>query len=199
LQALEDRDGVAWTHLHDRLLPGARAPRGQAAPLGLGLDRGGAHLDDLDVEERLDRLADLRLVRVGMDAEGVLVVGGEHVAFLPHDGADDDLAVVHYSSASSLASAASAGSAFSPLARAVSSFSASSEISSEAAPTRPATPQSLEGSTETRRRVRKESATSAWSSLRTTSTEPPPAHSAINSWGFLVDGSSKGDGSRMAI
>src|SRR4029453_5775596 len=115
LQALEDRDGVAWTHLHDRLLPAARAPRGKAAPLGLGLHRGGAHLDDLDVEERLDRLAGLRLVRVGMDAEGVLVVGGEHVALLAHDGADDDLAVVHYSSPSSPASAAAAESLFSSL------------------------------------------------------------------------------------
>src|SRR4029453_13248274 len=106
----------------------------------LGLHRSGAPLDNLDVEERLDRLADLGLVRVGMDAEGVLVVGGEHVALLAHDGANDDLAGVHYSVPPS-----SAAVAFSPLARLVSSSSASSEISSEAAPMRSATPQLVEG------------------------------------------------------
>src|SRR5262249_33862266 len=107
LQALEDRDRVARAHLHDRLLPRSRAAGGQAAALGLGLDRCGADLDDLDVEERLDGLADLRLVRLRVHAERVLVVGGEHVALLADDGTDDDLRVVHYSSASSASSSGS--------------------------------------------------------------------------------------------
>ena len=65
-------------------------------------------------------------MRVGVDAEGVLVVGGEHVALLADDRADDDLAGVHYSVASSSAAAGSrrrAASSFSPLARLVSSSS----------------------------------------------------------------------------
>src|SRR4051812_28281913 len=95
LQALEDRDLVARAHLHDRLLPRPRAAGGQPAALGLGLDRGGPHLDDAHVEELLDRLADLRLVRVRVDAERVLVVRGEHVALLADDRADDDLARMH--------------------------------------------------------------------------------------------------------
>src|SRR3954451_14739797 len=95
LQALEDRDLVARAHLHDGLLPRPRAPGGQPAALGLGLDRGRAHLHHADVEEVLDRLADLRLVRVRVDAEGVFVVGREHVALLAHDRPDDGLARVH--------------------------------------------------------------------------------------------------------
>src|SRR2546421_11910779 len=47
LEAREDRDGVALAHLHDRLLPRAGPARRVAAPLGLGLDRCGAHVDDL--------------------------------------------------------------------------------------------------------------------------------------------------------
>src|SRR5262249_52316546 len=91
LQTLEDRDRVARAYLHDGLLPRPGAPRGEAAALGLGLDRRGADLDDLDVEERLHRLADLRLVRVRVHAERVLVVRGEHVALLADDRADHDL------------------------------------------------------------------------------------------------------------
>src|SRR3954463_5292994 len=95
LQALEDRDLVARAHLHDRLLPRPRAAGGETAALGLGLDRGGPHFDDAHVEELLDRLADLRLVRVRVDAERVLVVRGEHVALLADDRSDDDLARMH--------------------------------------------------------------------------------------------------------
>src|SRR4051812_34953801 len=58
VEALEDRDGLTRGHLHDRLLPRARAPRGLATPLGLGLDRHRVHADDVDVEERLHGLAD---------------------------------------------------------------------------------------------------------------------------------------------
>src|SRR4051794_18910115 len=64
LEALEDRDGVAGPDLDDGLFPGARAAVDGAAALGLGLDAHRVHGDDRDVEECLDRLADLRLVRI---------------------------------------------------------------------------------------------------------------------------------------
>src|SRR4051795_2989239 len=79
LQALEDRDGLARRHLDDRLLPRPRAARRVAAALGLGLHRHRVDLDDVDVEERLDGLADLGLVGVRVDPERVLVGRREHV------------------------------------------------------------------------------------------------------------------------
>src|SRR4029079_7831708 len=73
LQSGEDRDLVLRPHLHDGLLPRARAPGGPAAALGLGLDRDGADVEHLDVgEELLDGLADLGLVRLLVHAERVL-------------------------------------------------------------------------------------------------------------------------------
>src|ERR671915_1488051 len=95
LQALEDRDRVARADLHDGLLPGARAPGGEPAALRLGGHRRRADFDDADVEELLDRLLDLRLVGVRVDAERVLARGRQHVRLLRDDGADDHLAGVH--------------------------------------------------------------------------------------------------------
>src|ERR687895_2142365 len=95
LQALEDRDRLALADLHDGLLPGARAPGGEPAALRLGRHRRRADLDDADVEELLDRLLDLRLVGIRMDAERVLARRRQHVRLLRDDGADDDLAGVH--------------------------------------------------------------------------------------------------------
>src|SRR3954449_2852896 len=115
LEALEDRDRVAGAHLDDRLLPRPRAAGGEPAALGLGLDGHRAHVDHAHVEERLDGLADLRLVRLGVHAERVLVGRGEHVALLADDGADDHLRRLHYSLA--------------PFARAVSASSAPCEAS----------------------------------------------------------------------
>src|SRR3954462_3821760 len=80
LQSGEDRDLVVRPHLHDRLLPRPGAAGGPAAALGLGLHRHGAHVEHLDLgEELLDGLADLGLVRLGMDAERVLARRREHV------------------------------------------------------------------------------------------------------------------------
>src|SRR6201999_3101670 len=93
---LEDRDRVALAHLHDGLLPGPRAARVDAAPLGLGLHRHGAYGDDPDVEELFDGLADLGLVRLVVDAEGVLAGLGQDVGLLRDDRTDDELAGVHY-------------------------------------------------------------------------------------------------------
>src|SRR5215207_3233252 len=95
LEALEDRDGLAGTHLYHGLLPGPRAARGDAAALGLGGHLGGAHVDDVHVEQRLDGLLDLRLVRLVVYAERVLLGGRQDIGLLGDDRADDDLAVVH--------------------------------------------------------------------------------------------------------
>src|SRR5262245_55084702 len=92
----EDGDALALADLHDGLLPRARAPAGVGATLGLGLDRQRPHVHYVDVEQRLHRLADLRLVRVGMDAEGVHVRRRQHVALLGYHRADDDLRVLHH-------------------------------------------------------------------------------------------------------
>src|SRR5918994_3288358 len=96
LQALEDRDRLARANLHDRLLPLARAAGGEPAALRLRRDGGRTHLDDVDVEQRLDGLPDLRLVRVLVDAERVPVGRREDVGLLGHDGPDDHLARIHH-------------------------------------------------------------------------------------------------------
>src|SRR3954454_24112563 len=100
LEALEDRDGLAGTHLDHGLLPRPGAAGGDAATLGLGGDLGGADLDDVNVEQCLDGLLDLRLVRLVVHAERVLVGGRQDVALLGDDRADYHLAVVHVSSPS---------------------------------------------------------------------------------------------------
>ena len=92
-------------------------------------------------------------MRVGVDAERVLVGRGEHVALLADDRADDDLAGVHQA-ASLLARVGC-----SPLARAVSASSASWRRARRAAPTRSATPTSVGGQHRRRAsRLRKDSA-----------------------------------------
>src|SRR5205823_2501253 len=67
------------------------------------------------VEELLDGLADLGLVRVRVDAEAVLALGDHRVRLLGHDRRLQDLADVHYAalpwtsgSAASLTSSARA-------------------------------------------------------------------------------------------
>src|SRR5690242_10662830 len=160
LEALEDRDGLAGTHLDNGLLPGPGATGGDAAALGLGGDLGGAHLDDVNVEQRLDGLLDLRLVRLVVHAERVLVGGRQDVALLRDDRADDHLAVVHQAFASLRA-------------RAVSLSSAPCERTSVAAPTRSATPTSSTCRTWTRERLRNDLAAVSSSSASATSTDPP--------------------------
>src|SRR3954447_16524616 len=184
-EALEDRDRVALAHLDDGLLPLARASRGPAAALGLGLHRHRAHLDHVDAEELLDGLADLRLVRLVVDAERVLVRRRQDVALLGDDRADDDLGGFHQS--------------LPPAARAVSSFSASSEASTALARTRSATPTSEDGRTLTRSRLRNERATVACSSARTTRTPLGWPQSETRAAACLADGvSANGVGSSTA-
>src|SRR3954447_22446821 len=179
LQALEDRDRLALAHLHDGLLPLARAPRGVAAALGLGRDRGRADVDHADVEELLDRLLDLGLVRVRVDPERVLADRRQRVGLLGDDRLDDDLAGVHQATASFF------------LARAVTASSASDENTTEPAPIRSATPTSSEASTFTPARLRNDLKTAASSAPVTTMSTEPPRRSAISSAACLVDGASK--------
>src|SRR5436309_766987 len=92
LSPLEDLDRLARADLHDRLLPAWPAPAGHAAALRLRPDLEDVDALDVDVEQLLDRLADLSLVRVGMDAERILVAGLDLlVALLRDDGCEQDL------------------------------------------------------------------------------------------------------------
>src|SRR5687767_4342473 len=89
---LEDLDAVAGPELDDGLLPARLPPACPAAALGLRLHLHDVHGHDLDVEEILDGLPDLRLVRARVHAEGVLVVLDQAVALLGDDRGEDDLA-----------------------------------------------------------------------------------------------------------
>src|SRR4051794_37404734 len=145
LETLEDRDRVTLAHLHDRLLPGARAAAGVAAALRLRGDLGRAHSEHGHAEQLLDGLLDLRLVRVGVDAERVLVGRRQHVGLLGDDGTDDHLGRVHQAD-TSLVPADEVGWVSRLLrstgffARSVSALSAISESTSVACPTTSATP-----------------------------------------------------------
>src|SRR5205085_2100596 len=78
--------------LLDRLLPTRLRALERAAALRLRLHLDDVHALHLDLEELLDGLADLRLVRILVDAEGVLVLRDLLVALLGDDRADQDLA-----------------------------------------------------------------------------------------------------------
>src|SRR3954469_24524347 len=86
--------------LDDGLLPRAAAARRVAAALRLRLDAHRAHLEHAHAEDLLDGLADLRLVRVVVDAERVFVRREQRVALLGDDRADDHGAGVHAVAAS---------------------------------------------------------------------------------------------------
>src|SRR5436190_7099821 len=138
LRSLEDLDGVAGLQLHHGLLPAlARALEG-AATLRLRLDLDHVHACDLDLEELLDGVPDLRLVRVGMDAERVAPARRVRIRLLADDRGKDDLARVHGYSAFPCTSG-----------------SAASLTSSERAQTTAPTSTSLGPITTTRSRLRK--------------------------------------------
>src|SRR5947199_938459 len=63
ISALEHRDRVSVFQEHDRLFPGSAAPDGAAVALALGPHHQRAHGGDGHVEQRLDRVLDLRLGR----------------------------------------------------------------------------------------------------------------------------------------
>src|SRR2546422_11649944 len=92
LSSLEDLDRVALAQLHDRLLPAGLARLVQPTALRLRLDHGDVHAQNLDAEQLLDRLPDLDLVCVRVDAERVGVgVLDLRVALLGHDRGEQDL------------------------------------------------------------------------------------------------------------
>src|SRR5882672_12108460 len=96
LRSFEDLDLVAGAQLHDGLLPALAGALERAAPLRLRLNLDHVDARDLDLEELLDGLADLRLVRVRVDAERVAPARRVCVRLLADDRGEDDLARVHY-------------------------------------------------------------------------------------------------------
>src|SRR3954447_20792 len=163
--------------LDDRLLPLARATRGHPAALRLRADVDGAHVLHAHAEDLLDGLADLRLVRVRMDAERVLVGGQQRVRLLADDRPDQDLARVHDATP-------------------VRCSSAVGVTIRRVAPITSATPTLSHAFTDTPLMLRKLFAQVASSAPTTTSTRPRNAPSA--SAAALVDGVSKVDGSQTA-
>src|SRR5438094_1077862 len=78
ISALEHGDRVAFFECDDRLFPRratARPARGETAGAAPGTHDQGAHVGHGDLEQRLDRRADLRLGRGRVHAEGVLFAG----------------------------------------------------------------------------------------------------------------------------
>src|ERR671935_1078188 len=90
LCSFEDLDRFALAQLDDRLLPAGLAAANHPAPLRLRLHLEDVDRLDVDVEELLDRLADLRLVRVRVHAERVLALLDQRVALLRDDGGEQD-------------------------------------------------------------------------------------------------------------
>src|SRR4029079_2967956 len=110
--SFEDLDLVAFAELHDGLFPAGLRALVEAAPLRLRLHLDDVHALDLDVEELLDGLADLRLVRLRVHAERVLVVLDQAVALLGDHRGDEDLARIeaHWAISLTLSRAASVAS-----------------------------------------------------------------------------------------
>src|SRR6266705_5508373 len=100
MSALEHGDRVAFFECDDRLLPRratARPARRETARTAPGAHHQGAHVGHGDLEQRLDRRADLRLGRGGVHAEGVLFAGlvGRR-GFLGDDRAHDQSVLVRH-------------------------------------------------------------------------------------------------------
>src|SRR5215217_9286971 len=167
---------------HDRLLPLAPLAASEAAALRLGLHPGHAHAVDPHVEDLLDRLADLRLVRPLVHAERVLVGREQGVALLGDHRPDDHLARVHFATAFS-----------------VSRARAASEMTSRACPTTSATPTSSACITLTPRRLRNDLTQVSSPSVSTSSTLPSPSSDATAAAAVLVEGVSSVEGSIPAI
>src|SRR5450759_668068 len=199
---MEERDRDALGDEDDGLLPVTCAAGGVTAALGLGLDRRGPDRDDLDLEQLLDRLADLGRVGAVVDAERVLAWLGEHEGLLGYDRADDHLAGLHQS-VSFAGALPSAVVSFSdcpsaPAARATSSVRAVSETSSDAAPITSATPASVTGMTARRSRLRNDLPAAASASLSRTSAGAGAPQSASSAPACLVDGVSNAPESKIA-
>src|ERR1700730_4035132 len=102
--ALEQFDTVARRQRDERPFGVGALAQLVGAPIALRLARPveGVHLEDRHVEDRFDRIVNLRFGRAGMDAKRVAVALEEGVTLLAHDGLDDDVTrVFHDSSPSS--------------------------------------------------------------------------------------------------
>src|SRR5438093_3205777 len=135
VDSFEDLDRVAGPELDDRLLPARLLPALQAAALRLRLHLGDVDAQHLDAEELLDRLPDLRLVRVRVDAERIRVAALDlRVALLGHDRGEQNFVGVKAHRTSSFSVSFPSG----PVERAA----AARSRSPTAARTLPATPSS---------------------------------------------------------
>src|SRR6187200_1639152 len=180
---------VTSAKLDDRLLPARPAALGEPTALRLRLDLHDVDRCDLDLEELLDGLANLRLVRVLVHLERVLAVGDERVALLRDDRREEDLVRMQSHSAAS-----------SPLptpARPRTSGSAASEMTSERAHTSDATSSSAGVTTRTFSRLRKDLMRSSSSSVTTTSVGRSPKPASTSAACF-VEGDSNAEPSRIA-
>src|SRR3954471_9316050 len=102
-------DGLPGRDRHDGLLPARPGAARHPAALGLRRHLGDVHGDHVDLEDTLHRLADLRLVGVGVHSASLLdALAGRAVALLGHDRCDEDCARIlsHSELPSSTASAA---------------------------------------------------------------------------------------------
>src|SRR5690606_10034242 len=86
----EDVDG-ALAQRDDRALGVLTLAEAGAGPPGLALTVRRVHRADLDLEDRLDGVLDLGLVRARVDEEGVLPLVDEAVALLGDHRGDDDV------------------------------------------------------------------------------------------------------------
>src|SRR5436305_3316311 len=182
LGSFEDLDRLAGPDLHDRLLPAGLAALDEPTALRLRADLDDVHALDVDVEQLLDRLADLCLVRVRVDAERVTVVALDLlVALLRDDRREQDL--VGMQTHEALLSTAS---------------SAAWLTSSERAHTSAATSISAGVTTWTPARLRNDFTIASWSSWATTTSGGSFPHASTRPAALLVDGSSNESSARTA-
>src|SRR4051794_15023653 len=183
LLALEELDVVVRMKLDDGLLPRAAAPGRVAAALRLRLHAHGAHLEHAHAEDLLHGLADLRLVRVVVDAERVLVRREQRVALLGDDRLDDHGAGVH-----AVAASAAARVGFRAI---VLRYSTAAGVSTRRwAPMMSATPTRSSALTSTSERLRNDLRHVSPSRPSTTSVRPGSPNAARPSAARFADGAS---------
>src|SRR2546423_1933258 len=172
LSPLEDLDRVALAHLHDGLLPARPRAAVEAGRLRLRLALRAVHALGLHVEELLDGLPHLGLVRPRVHAEGVLAVGDQRVALLAHDRREEHFVRMQAHEALPCTSG-----------------SAASVTRSERAQTTAATSSSPGEVTATRSRFRNDFTNASCSGSATTTAGSSLPHSASSAAAVFVDGS----------